>query len=657
MLLRSLILLFLLCISSLTFSEPAAQTQPPSDESLTINMKDADIVAFVQWASQYTDKHIIVDPRVKGNITVISNAPVKKEEAFQIFLSVLEVHGFTAIETDDAIKILPAAEAKESEVPLSTDKNPGKGDEMVVRIIKIKNISAQQLVAFLRPLIPQVGYLAAYPESNSLLITDRAANIERIIEIIQSIDNTGSINIEVVTLKYASAKEIITVLNSLMPKPVGAPQGVPDSNSSLVSFVADERSNSILLSGDAGKRKEIRSLIQRLDYPVEGTGNTQVFYLHYAKAEDMVPVLQSLSGSIQKDEKGNQSVQNSSISIQATPHTNALVVTAPPSIMENIKYVIDKLDIRRNQVFVEAIIVEVSENNQNNFGIAWRNALEGVENGIVGSFRGGVNPKLFELDENGDRVLTSGLNLGWVNNGELRGVVQALLSDTSSNVLSTPTLVTLDNEEAQILVGQNVPFITGEQASNVANNTNPFTTIQREDVGVKLKIKPQINSEDSLILDIEQEVSNVNKKASDTVNASDIITNKRNIKTRVMIENDQILVLGGLINSDTEDGEDGVPVLSKIPIIGGLFTSHSKSTTKTNLMVFIHPVILKDSKVSAKITSNQYDYLRDRQINWKKDSSDTIPKNRPDVLPELQKLIESGKTVGSSMGKYTVTKP
>lgn len=657
--LKRLIVIFVFLLSAPAFSEtPAANMKPPTDDSLTINMKDADILAFVQWASQFTPKHIIVDPRVKGTVTVISNAPVKKEEAFQIFLSVLEVNNFTAIETEDAIKILPSSDAKTNEIPLSNEKNPGKGDEMVVRIIKIKNISAQQLVTFLRPLLPQQGIsLAAYPESNSLLVTDRAANVDRIIQIIQSIDNTGSINIEVVPLKFASAKEIITVLNSLLPKPAGTAPGAPDANSAIISFVADERSNSILLSGDAGKRKEIRALIQRLDYPVEGTGNTQVFYLHYAKAEDLVPVLQSLSGSIQKDEKGNQTVQNSSINIQATPHTNTLVVTAPPSIMENIKYVIDKLDIRREQVFVEAIIVEVSETSENNFGVAWRTALENVQNGVVGGFSAGITKNLLEIDPITNKpTITTGLNLGWYHNGDLRGLLQALLSDTSSNVLSTPTLVTLDNEEAEILVGQNVPFITGEQSSQ-NGNANPFTTIQREDVGIKLKIKPQINSKDSLTLDIEQEVSNVSQKARENIEASDIITNKRNIKTRVLIDNDQVLVLGGLIASDLEDGEDGVPYLSKIPLIGRLFTSTSKSATKTNLMVFIHPVILSDPKVTNKITSNQYDFMRNKQLNWKKDSEEIIPKNQNEILPELEKLLKSGKTVGATTGTYPATKP
>jgi general secretion pathway protein D len=648
--LKRVIFIFLLCFSLPLLAETAPQTQPPADDSLTINMKDADILAFVQWASQYTKKHIIVDPRVKGSITVISNAPVKKEEAFQIFLSVLEVHGFTAIETEDSIKILPSAEAKESEVPLSNEKNPGKGDEMVVRIIKIKNISAQQLVTFLRPLIPQVGYLAAYPESNSLLITDRAANVERIIQIIQSIDNTGSINIEVVPLKFASAKEIITVLNSLLPKPAGAAPGAADGNSAIISFVADERSNSILLSGDAGKRKEIRSLIQRLDYRVEGAGNTQVFYLHYAKAEDLVPVLQSLSGSIQKDEKGNQTVQNSSINIQATPHTNALVITAPPSIMENIKHVISKLDIRRNQVFVEAIIVEVSESGAKDFGIGWRTNEPGSD-GVFGGFTAGIKSNFLEKDPTtGKRTLTSGVNLGWYRNGTLRGLLQALLTDRESNVLSTPTLVTLDNEEAEILVGQNVPFITGEQSSQNGND-NPFTTIQRQDIGVKLKIKPQINSQDSITLDIEQEVSNVNKK-TDGVDAADIITNKRNIKTRVLIDDDKILVLGGLISSGIENNESAVPYLSNIPFIGWLFKSSNKTREKTNLMVFIHPVILKDERTASKISSDQYDSIRDKQLSYGKDSKDIITKYPPDILPELEKLMKSGKTVGSTTGIY-----
>jgi len=578
-------------------------------EELTMNMQDADIRGLIHWVAEKTGKNIIIDPRVKGKVTVLAPETLTSDESYQVFLSVLQVHGYAAVETNEAIKIIPDVNAKQINIPLIEKGSDAQGDEVVVRVIKVKNVAVAQLVQLLRPLIPQVGHLAAYPASNALIISDRASNINRIVGIIQSIDKVGNIDINIIPLKYASAKEVIKVLTALIPK------GSKDDAGSFVTFAADERSNSILMSGDPARREQIEKLIARLDTPLEGEGNTQVIYLHYSKAKDIVPILEGIAGSAQKAEK-DQKQASVEVNIQSSEATNAIVITAPPSILETMKSVIKKLDIRRAQVLVEALIVEVSTERAKELGVQWNtsdSATTGTGDGVFGGTRlSTTNSPSFDGFGDNVSISNNGITLGFYSNGSLRALVNALAADTSSNILSTPTLVTLDNEEAEIVVGQNVPFVTGKSTSDSSSTDNPFQTIERQDVGVKLKILPQINQGDSITLDIEQEVSSI----SPSTVAEDIITNTREIKTRVLIEDNQVLVLGGLISDERDETENKVPLLGDIPILGYLFKSTTNDSSKNNLMVFIHPVILKDKSHVEDVTKQRYDFVRDAKQEY-----------------------------------------
>ncbi len=582
--------------------EPAAGS---GAEKITINVQDADIRVLIQWMARHLNKSVIIDPRVKGTVTVHAGDPMPIRDAYQVFLSVLQVHGFAAVESGDTIKIIPDVNAKQQEIPVTR----GHGDEMVVRVVRVKNVSAVQLVALLRPLIPQVGHLAAYPSTNVLVISDRAANIERIIEIVAQIDKAGEVDIEMVPVRNADAQQVVDTLSGMLPRTPGTEGGT------AVSFAADNRSNSILMSGDPLTREQIKNLIRQLDAPLSVDGNTQVHYLHYARAEEIVPVLQSVSGSIVKDEKGTAS--KGEVSIEASEATNAVVINAPPSMQKTLGRVIKQLDIRRAQVLVEAVIVEVGQDDTDAFGVEWATSDSVISSGgvIAGSSGGDTFPSGSGIAAGPPPSFTfgGGFSIGYIKNGSLRSMIRAIETDSDINLLSTPSIVTLDNEEAEILVGQNVPVLTGQTAAGDGSNlVNPFQTIERQDVGIILRIRPHINRGDAITLDIEQEVSSVDRTATGTDNQG-ITTRKRSISTRVLIEDNQILVLGGLIQDNVTENQTKVPFLGDLPLIGGLFRSTSIDTDRTNLMVFIHPVILKDQLQSNEITSERYLSVREKQ--------------------------------------------
>src|SRR5690606_8557562 len=421
-------------------------------------------------------------------------------------------------------------------------------------IIKLNNIPANVLVTLIRPLVPQTGYLAAYPQTNTLLIADRATNITKVLNVIDNIDQAGTLEIEMIALDYADAKEVVNVLNTLIPKQGGGPeQGLG------LNLAVDERSNSILVTGDPVTRQQIRALVAKMDKPLERNGNTQVFRIQYATASDLVPIIETLSNSDATTRKATTSAEVD-FSIQAHEQLNALIITAPPAQMTTIRGVIQELDVPRAQVLVEALIVEVSEDLARNLGVEWQTNQPGSDGdnvfGGFSNFPSDLNP-LSVAD--GVATLGTGLNLGYFRNGSLRGIINALAGETNANILSTPTLVSLDNEEAEILVGSNVPFITGSQQR--AGDIDPFQTIQRQDIGTTLKIKPRINNNNSVTLEIEQSVESI---APSTVSTADIVTNKRAIKTRVLIDNNEILVLGGLMRDEVNLGENRVPVLGSI---------------------------------------------------------------------------------------------
>jgi len=420
---------------------------------ITLELNNANIRDLVNWAQNITDKNIIIHPNVKGNVSVLAGDPMTPDEAYQVFLSVLQVHGFAAIPSGNSLKIIPDTLAKQASVPLLDDIKTGNED-IIVRIIKIKNVSAAQLIELLRPLVPQVGHLAAYPATNSIIIADRANNIGKVLDIIKRVDQVGVVDIELLPLEFASAKDIIGLVQKLLPQ-----QQTKGAAGPSINMAADDRSNSLLITGDPAIRQQIRNLVGRLDQPLSGEGNTQVIYLNYADAKDIIPLLTSVTGSVQKNEQSNARANDIEVSIEADESLNALVITAPTSLLNTIKGVIAKLDVRRPQVLVEALIVEVSENLSKDFGILWRTESDDGVNTVAGfrAFPNDLTP--LDIDGSGNLSLGSGLSLGFLRGGQLRAIINALEGETNANILSTPTIMTLDNEEAEILVGENVPLL------------------------------------------------------------------------------------------------------------------------------------------------------------------------------------------------------
>ncbi len=623
---------------------PAAGNPAPADQKITIAFDNADVKDVIRWASDLTQKNIIVHPGVTGKkITVVAGEPMTHEEAWQVFLSALQVNGLAVMESDDAVKILPEPEAKTEKIPLADGSGKPGREDMVVRIVKVKNLAATQLISLLKPLTPSSAHFAAYPETNTLIIADRSGNIDQIVDIVGRIDQAGTIDIEIIKLEYASAKDVAKILSELVQKTGGGKDAAP---SMALNITSDERSNSILMTGDPVMRMQMKKLIEKLDLPLAGDGNTQVVYLNYITAKDIQPILEGIGGSAKgsggKEGGGPQEVE---VNVQALEQTNAVVITAPPSMLNTMKGVIAKLDIRRQQVLVEALIVEVSEDVSREIGVFWgTRGNDGVE--ALGIFPTNKASALVEGDF--DKLSVGGMSIGYFRDGTLRGLVRALEKDANANVLSTPTVIALDNEEASILVGESVPFKTGvERYNNTAvtgngnSNTNSiynndFVQIDRQDIGVELKVTPRINQEGILTLEIEQKVESINESANvgGEDGASDIITNKREIKTTALVRDNDVLVLGGLMRDEVQVSDDGVPFLNRIPVLGRLFKGTSKSTVKKNLMVFIHPRILKDDAEVAEKTATYYDSLRDTQRSFNdRERQDMLRIKRS--LPEL----------------------
>ncbi|WP_457441719.1 type II secretion system secretin GspD [Pseudomonas sp. TE3786] len=560
-------------------------------------MKDADIRSLIEWVAGATGKNIVIDPRVKGKVTVVTSEPIAAADLNQLLSSVLSVHGYALIKENNIYKVIPEADAKSSSLPV--DEQEALAGDNVVKLFKLNNVSSTQLVTLLKPLVPQTAYISAYPDRNYVIVADRAVNIAKIDNLVGRLDQKWEVNSDVLPLNYGNAQDILTMVTNLFPKPkTDTPEG-------FFSIGADVRTNSIIVSGDEVLRRQVRDVVSRLDRKVQGVGNTKVFYLHYLRASDTLPVVQSLSASIQKQGLNVQG-PTVDVNIQASDATNALVVTGPPEVVDAVEYIIKKLDIRRAQVLVEAVIVEVTEGAGRELGIEWRtsDSAKGGD-GLYGGtlFRDGTGTG--GAGEAPD--LLSGLTLGFYRNGSLRGLFKALETNDSLNILSKPNLVTLDNEEAKIVVGQNVPFVTGRSTSAATPVDNPFQTIERKDVGITLTVKPQVNEGDAVTLDITQEISSVSN--AKVAQAQDIITNTRSVKTRVLVEDGQTLVLGGLISDEVQNGDAGVPYLSKIPFIGALFRSDQNSKKKSNLMIFIQPRIIRDKAGAQQVTGGRYRYI------------------------------------------------
>ena len=571
-----------------------------------INMNNAEIRSVIQWIAEKTNKNFIIDPRVKGRISVLSNQPMSMDQAYQVFLTALDVYGFAAVESGNNVKIIPNAQARSAGLPIvETFNNPdADNSELVLHVIKVNNISANEVVTILRPLVPQTGHLGAFPSSNSVIIADRANNINRLSKLVSYIDSTGDLDIEVIPLTHATAEDVVSVLQPLLKS------GKASSDVTGINFATDARSNSILMTGNDDKRALVRDLIDSLDRPLQGTGNTKVVFLNYIDADEIKPILDGMTGSIQEDQK-NATTADSGISIQSSETNNALIITAPPSILESIDAVIAELDVKRSQVMIEAIIVEVTDSFSHTLEILWGTSPT-LSGGVSSAnLLGSTSSALAVSDNPGAALVQSGLNWGFFRNGSLRSLLHAVASDNNNNVLSTPSIITIDNEEAEILVGSNVPFVTGSQTSAATSTNNPFRTIQREDIGITLKITPKVSKQRTITLAVEQEVESVREEQISA--AQDLITDKRSIKTNVLVDDGTILVLGGLIEDRTTRNQTKVPILGDIPLLGRFFSSDTKTTRKQNLMVFIKTTIIDDLSLAEKKTRESYNDIRDKQ--------------------------------------------
>ncbi|HYW03094.1 MAG TPA: type II secretion system secretin GspD [Gammaproteobacteria bacterium] len=638
-------------------------TKAAGNGKITLNLKNADIRALIETVSDATGRNFIVDPRVKGNVTVISSTPMGEKALWKTFLEILEVNGYAAVEGKNVTKIVPEVDAKQYGAT-GRPKPPAPAD-VVTRVVKVNNIPAAQLVPILRPLVPQYGHLAAYPPANMLIISDRAANVRRLARIVHSMDESQSQNVDVVQLQHASAKNVAQIVNAISKSGGG-------NNGPEVKALADPRTNSVLLTGDPAQRKRMRQLISRLDQPLEKQGNSQVVYLNYADATDLAQILEkvvtgqsSSGGGSGQGSGGSASASaaaaalsgggNGKISIVADKATNALIVTAPPQAMSTIKTLVRELDVRRAQVLVDAIIAEISSDKAAELGIQWAAEGGGSTNSpaAITNFNQ-TNSGLASLAGAPQQVLPQleGLTLGvgrLNSNGVNFGVLlRALASSNDTNILSTPTLTTLDNEEAEITVGQEVPFVTGQYTNgttNASNTVNPFQTIERKEVGIKLKITPKINEGNSVELKIQQEVSSVQSTAT---SGYGLITNKRTINTNVICNDDQTIVLGGLIDTHVEQNEQRVPVLGSIPVLGQLFRYRNSKKTKRNLMVFIRPRILRSGVDTARYTQQKYQYLRALEQRVNKGGINLMPGSKQPTMPPID--LRSGNQGSSPTG-------
>ena len=603
--------------------------------TITPNYKDADIQQIIEAVGAVTGKNFIIDPRVKAQVTMVSSTPMSPEAFYEAFLSILQVYGYVAVPSGNVIKILPDANARQLPGWEGAALDNRRADDILTQVVQVKNVAAAQLVPILRPLIPQYGHLAAHPSSNMLIISDRAANVDRIMTIIRRIDQSSDEEYEVIRLTHASAAETVRVVSSLQQGTAGENPG------QRTTVVADERTNSVLISGEKAERLRLRTLIAHLDTPLEDGGDTRVRYLRYADALELATKLES-QYSGQPTTEGGPRVATE-ITIWADEQTNALIITAPPKTMRSIMTIIDKIDIRRAQVLVEAIIVEVSAQKSAQLGITWAAFNDGTAAGGTNfDIVPGVVGAASAIDS-GDPTaiadaITDGINFGIGRISDtgtsFAGLIQALEADGDTNIMATPTLVTMDNEEAEINVGQEVPFVTGSftNTGGAGGAVNPFTTVEREQVGLQLKITPQINEGNAVLLEIDQEVSSLSASSE----AVDLITNNRTVTTSVIVDDGGgTLVLGGLIRDDMIDREQRVPILGSIPLIGALFRATESTVTKTNLMIFIKPTILRDQVATSYETNAKYQAIRNMQIAERNSDRDIFRNIEPPILPEL----------------------
>lgn len=655
-----------------------------SQEEYSASFKNTDINEFIQAVSRNLEETIIIDPEVRGRINVRSYYSMDREQYYSFFLNVLEVYGYAVVRMDnDVLKVIRDRDAKTAPVPI-VDDDAYDGDEWVIRVIPLQNVTVRDLGPLLRQLNDATGggAVLTYDPSNVVMLSGRASFLNRLAEIVQRVDRAGNAEVEVVQLEHASAAEMVRIAQSVFQQ-----QGTNIPEMRIPRLSADERTNRVLVSGQPEARERVIRLIRQLDTEMQTSGNTRVFYLKYAKAEEMVALLRGMTDTIIAEERAAASGGASgggaaratqgragNVSIEAHNATNALVVTGQPDVIRSIEGVVSQLDIRRAQVLVEAIIVEVFEGDGTNFGIQWASEDIGLmqhSNGqmvpigqlgvAVEAARTQEGSETTRVDNAGNEFTTrepdrrgdfsllanllgnaNGLLFGTVQDG-WAAVIQAVATTTNSNILSAPSITTLDNQEANILVGQEVPTLTGATAG--ANNDNPFQTIDRREVGVRLRVTPQINEGDAVQLIIEQEVSSI---AGST--AVDVTFNKRELSTTVLARDGETIVLGGLIDEDVQESLSKVPLLGDIPLLGHLFKSTSVTTRKRNLMIFIRPTIIRDDSTMGQLSQRKYSYMRAQQIEQRERgislrSDDTVPVlpewgDDADLPPEYQRFLD-----------------
>ena len=650
-----------------------------------INLRDADLTAFINEVADITGKNFAVDPRVRGNVTVISNKALNKNEVYDLFLGVLNVNGVVAIPSGNTIRLVPDSNVKSSGIPYDGRQN-ARGDQIVTRVIWLENTNANDLIPALRPLMPQFAHLSAVGGTNALIVSDRASNIYQLESIIRNLDGTGQNDIEAISLQSSQAEEVIGLLESMSS--TGAAKDVKGSR---VRIVADNRTNRIIIKGDTATRKRIRQMIEMMDVPAaDRLGGLKVFRLKYASAQNLAEILQglvsgqavsnsanansnsnnnstsnlsstnnntgnsstistpsiNLGGSSNSNNQNNiTSFNGNGVSIIADGSQNALVVKADPQLMREIESAIQQLDTRRQQVLIEAAIIEVEGTDADQLGVQW--ALGDLSSGIglinfdnigaslknvaAGYLTGGAAGAGSAIGA-GTSLVLGDYREGRDGSRKLYGaMIQALKEKTKSNLLSTPSIVTMDNEEAYIVVGENVPFVTGSLSTN-GGVANPYTTIERKDVGVTLKVVPHIGEGGTLRLEVEQEVSDVKANKGQ---AQDLVTSKRAIKTSILAEHGQTIVLGGLISDNSVYSRQAVPGLGAIPGLGRLFRSDGQSNQKRNLLIFIHPTIVGDSQDIRRISQQRYSQLYSLQLAMDADGSFAkLPENVSDVYQQ-----------------------
>jgi len=609
----------------------------PFLSTATINMKDADIREFASDVAKISNKTIILDPRVKGKVTVISEQDLDQGETYAVFLSTLRVHGFTAIENNGVVKVVPESGGRSDFSSSLTSP-----DSLTTEVIRLKQASAKTLAPLIKPIINKQGHITAYEATNTIILADYVGNIERIKNLLLNLDKNPGDTFELVELKNTSSNEITRILNSSY-------KGSNDTKRNF-SIQSVDSSNSVLLRGQSGVLDQIKEVISKLDSSTPKNSNLRVIYLKYANAEEIASILKEISDTLETEGVSTGTVRKKNTNISFHKETNALIISAQPDILESLQSVISQLDIRRAQVLVEALIVELSDSLAKDLGVQYLFTGDGENQPVAIQNFGNQDPNLISIigsETNSNSTLSSnaassllniqGLAIGvgkMKDDGESFAAILNLVSqDANSNILSTPSVMTMDNEVSSIIVGQEIPITTGETLSS--NNSNPFRSVNRQEIGVKLEVKPQINEGNAVKMEINQEVSSVFGPI--TSNSTDLITNKRQIQTTVMVETGETIVLGGLIDDDVQESEKKVPVLGNIPVLGKLFKTTSTSRTKRNLIVFLRPTIVRDNNEMRSISNRKYNYFEALQ-NLK----EVEGKATPD-LSIMEDIVEEGK--------------